>query len=92
MYGYVFLTENKETGKKYIGIHRAVSFDNKYFGEEATPDVEKYGASKFSVKMLMPYESEKALVESESYWREKYEVTAEEEKPKKGRRKKAEDE
>lgn len=90
MYGYVFLTENKETGKKYVGIHRAVSFDNKYFGEEATPDVEKYGASKFSVKMLMPYESEKALVEAEAYWREKYEVTTED-KPKR-RKKKSEEE
>lgn len=103
MYGYIFLTENVETGKMFIGENRSVRFDPKYFGvnEELFADIDKYGSHKFSTKMLMPYESEKDLMAGKEYWLSKYGAkddsnfynseSAPAPKPRKTRKKKSED-
>lgn len=54
MYGYIYLTENLVNGKKYIGKHKADSFDNSYFGSGKilTEAIEKYGIENFSCKIL----------------------------------------
>ena len=59
MYGYIFLTENKLTGKKYIGQFASVKFDKKHLGNvpELISDVKNHGSDNFSVKMLRACES-----------------------------------
>ncbi len=59
MYGYIFLTENIKTGKKFIGKFASVGFDKKHLGDNPglISDVEKYGAENFTVKMLRACES-----------------------------------
>lgn len=63
MLGYIFLTENSANGKKYIGKRQAVSFDRKYFGdtEEIKKDLEEFGPSAFTVKMLRAVEELEVL-------------------------------
>ena len=108
MYGYVYLTENLSNGMKFIGERRAVLFDPKFLGdnESLLADVQKLGPAKFSVKMLMPYESEKALVAGKEYWLDEYKGSnlynsgrpakkteaVEDDKPKRTRKKKEDDE
>ena len=105
MIGYVFVVENTETHRKFIGKTFSVRFNAKYFGDNlgVLADVEKYGADKFTVKMLraaetvkeceMAYdafiEDAKALTDSNYYNCEQAETSVvEEEKPKKRTRKK----
>ena len=61
MQGYIFEVTNKKTGETYLGKKYAVSFDKKYFGEEANDElaiaIEKYGRPSFESKMIMPYET-----------------------------------
>lgn len=61
MVAYIFETENKVTGKKFIGRNLRVSFDKKYLGDnpELASDVEKYSRDKFTVKMLRACETVK---------------------------------
>ena len=109
MYGYVYLTENLTNGKKYIGEYRSVAYNGKYLGEhpDLLADIRKIGEEKFSTKMLMPYESEKALVAGKEYWLKEYkgsnlynggskideiEAVDDEPKPKRSRKKKEVDE
>ena len=74
MYGYVFVATNTETGKRYVGINRSVKFDEKFFGEDDTllMDVQKYGAHKFSSRMIMPCETEEALLACEKAYIDAY--------------------
>ena len=74
MFGYVFIATNSENGKKYIGKRYAVGFDRKYFGDDpkVMNDIEKYGVSAFSCKMLMPYESAKAVEWGYNHFVEEY--------------------
>lgn len=74
MYGYVFVATNTETGKKYVGVNRSVKFDEKFFGEDDAllMDIQKYGAHKFSSRMIMPCETEEALVACETAYIEAY--------------------
>lgn len=104
MYGYIFIVENTVNDKKYIGKFASVKFNRKYLGDNSKllADVEKYGADKFTSKMLRACETKpefdwmynqflaefKALEDSKFYNCEKAEVTVEVEKPKKGRKKK----
>lgn len=59
MYGYIFLTENLANGKKFIGQFASVGFNRKYLGNNPglISDVEKYGADKFTVKMIRACET-----------------------------------
>lgn len=54
MYGYIYLTVNLITGKKYIGKHRAEMFDPSYkgSGKYITRAFNKYGIENFSVQLL----------------------------------------
>lgn len=63
MFGYIFETVNTKTGKVYHGKRYAVKFDKKFFGdsEDIKADIEKYGSDAFTVKMIMPYDEQKAL-------------------------------
>lgn len=49
MYGYVYITENKLNGKKYIGKHRAEIFDKSYLGsgKALKSAIKLYGKSNF---------------------------------------------
>lgn len=75
MYGYVFLAKNLVTGRTWVGTNRSVAFDNKYFGDEdkVIDEINKYGISKFSVKMLAPAETENALAVLLSHYKAKFE-------------------
>jgi len=102
MYGYIFIVANSVNDKKYVGKYASVKFNKKYLGDNPTllADVEKYGADKFTAKMVRACETEaefdymynqflaelKALEDDSFYNRE----TAVEsvEKPKKSRKKK----
>lgn len=59
MYGYIFLTECKSTGKKFIGKFASVGFNKTYFGENPglISDIEKYGKDNFTVKMIRACET-----------------------------------
>ena len=103
MYGYVYITENLTNNKLYIGARRAVTYDPKFFGDdpELLADVKRLGEHKFATKMLMPYESETALVAGLEAFLKEHDInnsynTVESEdkqdKPKRSRRKKSEDE
>jgi len=65
MYGYIFEVTNNKTGDTYLGKRYAVSFDKNYFGEadnaKLAVAIEKYGRPAFSVKMLMPFDTQKAI-------------------------------
>ena len=49
MYGYVYITTNKITGKQYIGKHRAKKFDSSYkgSGKYLLRAFNKYGKDNF---------------------------------------------
>lgn len=95
MYGYVYKAENLKSGKKYIGMRRAVNFDRLYIGEDPDfiADAEKTGREFVFCRMLMPYESEKALVAGYERFREEIKPEPEiaeaepEARPKRRRRK-----
>ncbi len=65
MYGYIFEVTNNKTGDTYLGKRYAVSFDKNYFGEadnaKLAVAIEKYGRPTFSVKMLMPFDTQEAI-------------------------------
>ncbi len=96
MIGYIFETTCLVNGKKFIGKRLSVHFDSRYLGdnEELRTDIAMYGPDKFICKMLMPYETEKALNAAELVYIEngtnlynKPDVEVED-KPKRGRKKK----
>lgn len=68
MYGYIFETTNTKTGETYLGKRYAVGFDKNYFGEENNDAlavaIEKYGRPAFTVKMIMPFETQAAVDEA----------------------------
>lgn len=103
MIGYIFETTCLKNGKKFIGKRLSVSFDPREIGsnDALNADVAKYGYNSFVCKMLMPYETEKALNAAETWYIEnstddlynksntvKSDVV-EEEKPRRTRKKKA---
>jgi group I intron endonuclease len=49
-YGYIYITENKINGKRYIGKHKSKNFDIKYFGSGVylTRAIKKYGKKNFT--------------------------------------------
>lgn len=95
MIGYIFETTCLENGKKFIGKKLSVKFDNRYLGdnEALRTDIAMYGPDAFVCKMLMPYETEKALNAAEQMYIEQgtnlYNKV--EDKPKRGRKKKVDE-
>lgn len=94
MFGYIFETTNTKTGKVYHGKRYAVKFDKKFFGdsEDIKADIEKYGADAFTVKMIMPYDEQRALDDAFAFYtkaeKKVEEPKVEEVKPKATRKKK----
>lgn len=54
MYGYIYITTNKITGKQYIGKHKAKEFNPKYkgSGKYLLRAFNKYGKENFSCDVL----------------------------------------
>lgn len=63
MYGYIYETINQVNGKKYIGQHVASEFDPNYkgSGKYLWKAINKYGWSKFEVRILCPCFSQDEL-------------------------------
>lgn len=59
MYGYIYLTINNITGKKYIGKHRSISFDDSYkgSGKYLIKAFNKYGKENFTCSILCECDS-----------------------------------
>lgn len=70
MYGYVYLTTNNITGKKYIGQHKSNSFDTKYYGSGIyiRRAIEKYGIENFDCQILCECFSREELNEKEQFY------------------------
>ena len=71
MYGYIYITENKINGKKYIGQKKSDEFLNKkYLGSGAIlkKAIKKYGEENFTVTMLCECDSKEELDEMEIYF------------------------
>ncbi len=60
MYGYIFISENLKTGKKFLGKFASVKFDRAHFGDnpKLLADIEKQGKENFTVKMIRACESQ----------------------------------
>lgn len=74
MYGYVYMSENKISGRKYIGQHKSDKLDTSYVGSGIAlwKAVERYGKENFSVRILEECESLDELNDREAYWIEHY--------------------
>ena len=70
MYGYVYLTTNLITGKKYIGKHRSATFDNNYLGsgKYLKNTICKYGRENFTCEILEWCETLNDLNDCEIKW------------------------
>lgn len=70
MYGYVYITTNLLNGKKYIGQHKAITFDNKYIGSGIylSKAIAKYGRTNFICEILESCDTKDELDEKEIYW------------------------
>lgn len=104
MYGYIFIVENTVNNKKFLGKFASVNFNRKYLGDNPMllSDVEKYGADKFTARMIRACETKpefvlaynqflaeyKALEDSNFYNCSKIVEEVPVEKPKKSRKKK----
>lgn len=74
MYGYIYLTTNLINNKKYIGRHKAKTFDNYYKGsghilKEA---IKKYGRENFKCEILEWCETKEDTYRQEKYWVDYY--------------------
>lgn len=76
MYGYIYITTNLLTGKKYIGQHRASQFDDKYIGSGIYLNraINKYGKTNFSCEVLEICNTKSELDEREIYWINKFDA------------------
>ena len=70
MYGYIYLTTNLITGKKYIGKHRSATFDNNYLGsgKYLKNTISKYGRENFTCEVLEQCETLDDLNDCEIKW------------------------
>lgn len=73
-YGYIYLTENKIDGKKYIGMHKSSTFDHTYYGtgKIIKQALKKYGKENFICTVLEWGKNKEDLQEKEKKWIEKY--------------------
>jgi group I intron endonuclease len=80
-YGYIYQTENKINGKRYIGQHKSKSFDTKYYGSGKIlkQAIQKYGKEKFSCFPLAwafnKEELDKLEIEYIAHYRPEYNLT-----------------
>lgn len=76
LYGYVYLTTNTITGKKYIGRHKSSKYDTRYkgSGKIISQAIKKYGRDKFITIVLSEYDDEESLNQGEIYWISKYDA------------------
>lgn len=71
MFGYIYLTTNNINNHKYIGQHKANSFQgSKYLGSGTALllAIEKYGKENFTIEMLKECQTKEELDEQEQYY------------------------
>ena len=70
MYGYIYMTTNNISGKKYIGRKTSESFDKNYYGSgiHLKRALKKYGKQNFSIEVLCECNTYDELVEKETYY------------------------
>ena len=70
MIGYIYITTNLITNKKYIGSHHCTYFDKNYFGSGSLlkKALAKYGKENFTCEIIAECDSEESLVELEEYF------------------------
>lgn len=68
-YGYIYMSKNNVTGKKYIGQHKG-QFTNKYFGSglKLKEAISLFGKKNFSVELICYCFSKQELDEMEKYY------------------------
>ena len=76
MYGYIYITTNKITGKQYIGKHRATTFNSKYkgSGKYLLRAFNKYGKENFECSILCECESLEELNSCEIEYIKKFDA------------------
>ena len=76
MYGYIYMTVNKQNGKKYIGKRQKCNFDVKYKGSgvHLKNALQLYGAENFETHILKECVDKQDLNESEKYFIMKYDA------------------
>ena len=75
MFGYIYETTNNINGKKYIGKHKSLRFDNNYLGSgnNLRKAINKYGKENFSVRILEEIDTnQEDLDTKEVFWIELY--------------------
>ena len=74
MFGYIYETTNLINGKKYIGQHRSLKFDNNYLGSGTylRNAINKYGKENFKVRLIEECESMEDLNIKEKYYINKF--------------------
>ena len=78
MYGYIYLTRNKVTGRIYVGQKKSNIFlGEKYLGSGRAlkQAIQYYGKESFSVELLEEIDTEELMDEREIYWISFYKAT-----------------
>lgn len=70
IYGYIYITTNHITYKRYIGQHKGSQLDQKYLGSGKLMKqaIKKYGRNNFSCKIIDVAYSSEELDLKEMYW------------------------
>lgn len=76
MYGYIYLTTNKITGKQYVGQHTKSEFDTKYKGSGVaiTKAFKKYGEDNFECHIIDTATTQDELNDKEYVYVELYQT------------------
>ena len=78
MYGYIYETTCKPTGKKYIGLHKTnkTTIDKKYLGSGKLIQkaINKYGKENFECRILEWCDSRESLSQAEIKWISKFDA------------------
>ena len=74
MFGYIYITTNKISGKIYIGQHKANKYHSWYLGsgKYLRRAIQKYGEENFENHIIEWCETKEKLCEKEKYWIKKY--------------------
>lgn len=70
MYGYIYKTTDLLNNKIYVGQHKALKFDEKYYGSGIIIKelLNKYGTQRFSCEVLEWCSSQDELNQKEIFW------------------------